>query len=178
MKDETLLWRPAPPSRYAPTGKVLTVPKQTLAHTAAVLRSVGMVESACLWLGTLDGDGNGLVNAVVSPRQVNRPTNYSVPGEAMLQVAALARERGWTVVGAVHSHPGKGVEHSRYDDEMTPSRRAVSIVMPHYGHWTEPWPRGLGVHEYFAQYWHLLSDEHAQRRVALSDEPGQVIDLR
>ena len=179
MNDETLLWRPQPPSPYVPTGKMLTVSAQTVSRTAAVLRSAGMVESACLWLGALDEEGNGLVEAVVSPAQINRPRNYAVPGEAMLQVAALARKRGWTVVGAVHSHPGIGVEHSCHDDEMTPSRRAVSIVMPRYGHWAGPWPRGLGVHEYFENYWHLLSDEHAQRRVALSDGPeGQVFDLR
>lgn len=179
MNDETLLWRPRPPSVYVPTGKVLTVPAKTLVRTAAVLRSAGMVESSCLWLGLLDERGNGLVKALVSPTQVNRPRNYSVPGNAMLAVAALAREHGWTVVAAIHSHPGIGVEHSTYDDEMTPSRRAVSIVVPRYGHWSGAWPTGLGVHEYFEKYWHHLSDEHARLRVALSDAPeGQVFDLR
>jgi hypothetical protein len=179
MKDEALLWRPRPPSRYVPTGKVLTVPAQTLARTAAVLRAAGLVESACLWLGTLDEDGNGLVKALVVPTQVNRPGNYSVPGEAMQKVADLARRQAWTVVGAIHSHPGKGVEHSRYDDEMTPSRRAVSLVVPRYGHWTDLWPRGLGVHEYFEKYWHLLPEEYARLRVVLSDAPEvQTFDLR
>lgn len=179
MNDETLLWRPHPPSRYVSTGKVLIVPEQTLVRTAAVLWTAGMVESACLWLGLLDEDGNGQVNAVVVPKQVNRPRNYSVPGEAMLKVAELARAQGWTVVGAIHSHPGVGVEHSSYDDEMTPSRRAISIVVPRYGHWSGPWPQGLGVHEYFEKYWHLLSDEHAQQRVVLSDVPEvQMFDLR
>lgn len=120
-----------------------------------------------------------LVKAVVVPMQINRPQNYSVPGEAMMKVAELARAQGWTVVGAIHSHPGVGVEHSSYDDEMTPSRRAVSIVFPRYGKWSGPWPRGLGVHEYFQGYWHLLSDEHAQSRVALSDGPeAPIFDLR
>lgn len=179
MNDETSLWRPRPPSRYVPTAKVLRVSAQTLARTAAVLRAAGTVESACLWLGSLDDDANGVVNALVVPMQTNRPRNYSVPGGAMLKVAELARAHAWTVVGAVHSHPGVGVEHSRYDDEMTPSRRAVSIVMPRYGHWTGPWPRGLGVHEYFEKYWHLLSDEHARQRVVLSETPEvQTYDLR
>jgi hypothetical protein len=179
MNDETMLWRPRPPSRYVPTGKVLTVSAQTLARTAEVLRAAGTVESACLWLGSLDDDANGVVSAMVMPMQINQPFNYSVPGEAMLKVAELARARAWTVVGAIHSHPGIGVEHSRYDDEMTPSRRAVSIVMPRYGQWTGPWPRGLGVHEYFEKYWHLLSDGHARQRVVLSETPEvQTYDLR
>lgn len=174
-----MLWRPPPPSPYAPTGKVLTVPAQTLLRTAMLLRSAGPVESACLWLGSLDDDGHGLVDGLVIPAQVNRPRNYAIPGEAMLKVAALARARGWTVVGAIHSHPGASVEHSTYDDEMTPSRRAVSIVVPAYGRWSGPWPHGLGVHEYFEKHWHLLPDEHARRRVILSDAPEvPTFDLR
>lgn len=179
MNDETMLWRPRPPSRYVPTGKVLTVPTQTLARTAAVLRATGMVESACLWLGPLDEKGNGQVKALAVPMQVNRPRNYVVPGAAMVKISELARSQGWTVVGAIHSHPGLGVEHSSYDDEMTPSRKAVSLVVPRYGHWADLWPRGLGVHEYFEKYWHLLSNEHAQLRVALADAPEvPVLDLR
>lgn len=166
-------------STYAPTGKVLTVSAQTLARTTATLYAAGKVESACIWLGTLDEHGNGTVKALVVPQQVNRPRNYSVSGEAMLEVAKLAREHGWTLVGAIHSHPGHSVEHSSYDDEMTPSRKAVSLVVPRYGHWTGPWPRGLGIHEYFEKYWHLLSDEHARQRVALSEEPEALaFDLR
>lgn len=179
MNDETTLWRPRPHSPYVPTGRVLTVQAQALVSTAAVLRAAGMVESACLWLGVLDDEGNGQVKALVAPGQVNRPRNYSVPGDAMLKVAKLAREHGWTVVGAIHSHPGVSVEHSSYDDEMTPSRRAVSIVVPRYGHWSGAWPQGLGVHEYFEKYWHLLSDEQARRRVELSEAPaGPTFDLR
>lgn len=174
-----LLWRPRPQSRYVPTGKLLTVPAQTLARTAAVLRAAGMAESTCLWLGSLGDDGNGVVKALVVPAQINRPRNYSVPGEAMLKVAEFARARAWTVVGTIHSHPGISVEHSSYDDDMTPSRRAVSIVMPQYGHWPGTWPQGLGVHEYFQHYWHLLSDEHARQRVFMSDTPEvQTYDLR
>lgn len=179
MNDETLQWRPRPPSEYVPTGKVLTVPARTLARTVAVLRAAGPVESACLWLGLLDENANGVVHALIVPTQINRPRNYSVPGEAMLKVAEVARAQAWTVIGAIHSHPGVDVEHSRYDDEMTPSRRAVSLVVPFYGHWSGPWPRGLGIHEYLDKYWHRLSDEHARKRVLLSDAPEvQTIDLR
>jgi proteasome lid subunit RPN8/RPN11 len=40
------------------------------------------------------------------------------PQASLLKVAELARAQGWTVVGAIHSHPGIDVEHSSYDDEM------------------------------------------------------------
>lgn len=97
----------------------------------------------------------------------------------MLEVAAVARPQNLTIVGAVHSHPGRGVEHSRYDDQMTPSRRALSIVFPHYGRWSGSWARGVGVHEYIDKYWHLLPEEDAQRRVVFSDNVlVKVVDLR
>ena len=179
MNDETSLWRPRPSSAYRPTGRVLTVPTTSVACTAMMLRTAGALESACFWLGLLDELGNAQVKALVLPSQVNRSRYYAVPGPAMVKVAALARPHGGTIVGAIHSHPGAGVEHSTYDDEMTPSRRAVSIVMPRYGHWYGQWPDGLGVHEYFEKYWHLLSDAHARLRVALSDEvESPVFDLR
>lgn len=179
MNDETAMWRPAPPSRYVPTGKVLMVPEPTLARTVASLRTSGNVESTCLWLGILHDDGNAEVQAIVAPKQTNRPRSYLVSGDAMLEVADLARAHRWTVVGAIHSHPGVFVEHSTYDDEMTPSRRAASIVVPCYGHWSGPWPRGLGVHEYFERYWHLLSEEQARQRVALFNAPETpMFDLR
>lgn len=177
--DESVLWRPRPPSPYVLSGKMLSVPPIALTTTIEKLRRTGAVEAACLWLGPLDDDGNGQVAAVVIPKQVNRPRNYAVPGEAMVEVSALARQRGWTVVAAIHSHPGTSVEHSTYDDQMTPSRRAVSIVVPNYGHWIGPWPRGLGVHEYAGRYWHLLSERDAQLRVRFVDGlPLQVADLR
>lgn len=179
MNDESILWRPRPPSIYQPMGKVLTVPGQMLIQTAETLRAFGRLEAACLWLGTLDERGNAGARALVVPAQVNRQRNYSVPGSSMLAVAELARRFDWTVVGAVHSHPGGSVEHSSYDDEMTPSRRAVSIVMPSYGNWSGQWPRGLGVHEYFEGYWHLLSEAEASARVQVSSEASsQTFDLR
>lgn len=179
MTDEESFWRPPPPSPYVPTGKVLTVSASTLTQTAALLQAVGRRESACIWLGELDEKGSGLVKAVVVPAQINRPGNYLVPSESMLRVSQFARSEGWTVVGAIHSHPGRGVEHSRYDDEMTPSRRAVSIVFPEYGAWSETWPRGLGVHEYFEKYWHLLSSEQARARVQLvAGTAAPVKDMR
>lgn len=179
MTDGTTLWRPRPPTSYTPSGKVLTVPATALAETIAKLRRERTTEAACMWLGLLDDDGNGTVTAVVVPKQINRPYNYIVPAAAVMEVSRIARARGWTVVGAVHSHPGSIVEHSTYDDEMTPSRRAVSLVMPSYGDWRRPWPQGIGVHEYADKYWHLLSDEHARKRVTLADGLAyEMLDLR
>jgi hypothetical protein len=80
----------------------------------------------------------------------------------------------------IHTHPGLGVEHSRYDDAHANSRRALSVVLPFYGRWHGVWPRGIGVHEFQSSYWHLLSDADAGRRVAIGGAgiPARLVDLR
>lgn len=163
------VWRAPPPTPYVWGGQVLSVSAATVALTSAALRSAGAVEAACVWLGPMDSEGNAQVAAVIMPRQMNRARNYVIAGDAVLEVANYGRSQGWTVVGAVHSHPGPSVEHSTYDDEMTPSRRAVSIVFPCYGNWVGPWPRGLGVHAFAARYWHFLTEAEAERRVRIDN---------
>lgn len=154
--DDSKLWRPKPPSSYRPSKKVTRVTLGQLTATVRALRSVPRGESACLWLGQFHDGGDATVAAIVIPKQVSRPRNYSIPTAAMQEVAALARPQGWTVVAAIHSHPGDNVEHSVYDDQMTPSRRALSLVFANYGACTGEWPQGVGVHEFIDDYWHLL----------------------
>lgn len=172
-------WRAPPPIPYVWGGQCLAVSAATLALTAAALRSVGRREAGCLWLGPTDDEGNTRAAAVIMPKQLNRAGNYAVSAGALLEVANVGRPRGWTVVGAIHSHPGTFVEHSRFDDEMTPSRRAVSIVFPCYGDWRGPWPSNLGVHSYSGDYWHRLTDSEAAKRVKVDDEAQALwVDLR
>ncbi len=179
MQYDADLRREPPPSLYVWGGQLLAASAATLELTAAALRSAGRREAGCLWLGPMDDVGNARATAVVMPKQTNRAGNYAVSASAMLEVADLGRPRGWTVVGAIHSHPGTFVEHSRFDDAMTPSRRAVSIVFPCYGNWQAAWPRNLGVHSYSGDYWHLLSDAESARRVRVEDEAQAFwMDLR
>ena len=97
----------------------------------------------------------------------------------MQEVAVVARPRKWTLVAAVHSHPGNSVEHSEYDDEMAPSRSALSLVFPNYGTWQGIWPSGVGVHEFIDNYWHLLPAADAIKRVVIVNDIGsQLFDLR
>ncbi len=168
--NEFELRRPPPPSPYRPSGRVLHAPAPALTVTIAALRKRTGRESACFWVGTIDDDGHGQVRAIVIPRQVNSPFNYTVPTDAMKEVATTCRARGWTIVGAVHTHPGLAVEHSRYDDQMTPSRRAVSLVIPMYGKWKGDWPNGFGIHEFVGGYWHLLSPQAATSRLQFTDD--------
>lgn len=177
--NESILGRPRPSTPYRSSGLVMQASDVLLKETLTMLRSVPNRESACFWLGDFDTNLNAHAHALVIPKQINNPLNYSISALAMQEVAAYARPHGWTVVASIHSHPGKSVEHSTYDDEMSPSRRALSIVFPIYGLWKETWPNGIGVHEFINNYWHLLPEKDAKNRVVFNNDLNiQIVDLR
>lgn len=179
MSGDDLAWRrPPAPSPYRGTDRVLQAPRTLLGATLTVLRSAGNREAACLWLGTIE-DEAARVQGLIVPKQINRQLNYAIDSRAMQEVAARARPRDWTLLANVHSHPGASVEHSRYDDQMMPSRSALSIIFPYYGRWPSPWPIGVGVHEFIDAYWHLLPAATARGRVIWLDESALIVeDLR
>ena len=138
------------------------------------------MEACCFWYGLRDETGGGQVLAVVVPRQRNTWGNYSVTAETMTGVSDHTRPHGWLNLSQVHTHPGRSVTHSWYDDDNANSRKALSIVIPNYGAWNEQWPRGIGVHEFQEGYWHLLSEKTATYRTAIgpANQPVRMVDLR
>lgn len=170
--------RRAPPNRpYEPVDLQLRVPASALVATRDLLQRAGRRESGLFWYGERDARGNGTVALVVAPRQKMSWGNYHVAPEALAEVVQRLPPH-WKPLAQIHSHPGLWVEHSRYDDRMVSSRRALSIVFPLYGHVGEAFPTGVGVHEWQIDYWHLLSLEQASRRVTAFEGPTSVEDCR
>lgn len=177
MESEGDLLRPAPACPYEPVDVRLSVPAQALAATIALLRRAGRRESGVLWYGLRDNTGNGTVAYVVAPRQRMTWGNYSISAEALAEVVHRLPD-DWKPLAQVHSHPGRIVEHSSYDDRMVSSRRVLSLVFPCYGRGIKAFPLGVGVHECQNGYWHLLDPASALCRVVLIDETVRVEDLR
>jgi Prokaryotic homologs of the JAB domain len=163
-------WRPPPTKAYQLTAVQLRVPRRAMELTLELFRLVGRLECCCFWYGTRD-DATlfSEVSAVVVPRQRQTWGNYHVPVESMRQIHDLIGSRGLRNLAQIHSHPGVSVEHSVYDDQMANSRRALSVVIPSYGNWFAAWPHGIGVHEFQEDYWYLLNDHDAGRRIVLTD---------
>lgn len=179
MDDENFLWRPPAACPYLPHDRILSVPTSALQSTIALLRRAGPCESGVFWYGPRSAEGHGLVEAVIAPRQAMSRGNYHVSPAAMSAMVGLLPEYSWKPLAQIHSHPGSGVEHSRYDDEMVASTRALSIVFPFYGRWTGVWPHGVGVHEHQNNYWYLLSADHGAHRIELVAEAHAMTeDLR
>ena len=171
----------------------LAVPADAIRMTSAFLRSVKGMESCCFWLGKREPSGAATVEAIIVPRQQNHPGHYHVDAAAMLCVADVARPRRWTNLAQVHSHPGAGVRHSGYDDEMANSRRALSLIYPHYGSvtrmwtfrgwlwglWPSPFPREVGVHAFIQSRWTLIDQPDLDKALRLiSGSKPAFFDLR
>jgi proteasome lid subunit RPN8/RPN11 len=180
MRDEDFTFRRGPATAYRPSGAVLSLPVNALEATLGLLQRSGRRESCVFWYGTRDREtGLSAVRAVLAPVQTMRPGNYAVSAAAMSQMVTLVTAEDWKPLAQIHSHPGKGVRHSAYDDEMASSRRALSIVFPFYGHWHGRWPTGVGVHEHQNDYWHTLLNQDAARRVEVVEKaPLLIKDLR
>lgn len=115
---------------------------------------------------------------VVFPKQVNNRRNFMVPAEAIAEMSAATRPLGIINRAQLHTHPGRWVGHSQYDDDHAISRNALSIVIPYYGNATGAWPKGIGVHEFQNEMWHLMNTQEKARRIHLVEGEINLIDLR
>jgi hypothetical protein len=174
--DEFEGWRAPPPAPYVPGAAKLFVPRDALRATFQLLAGAGPLESCVFWYGARNGP-DGTVTAVRAPAQRSSRFNYHVNEAALSHMAATISDE-LRPLAQIHSHPGHDVEHSRYDDAMAMSRRALSLVFPHYGRMPSSWPQRIGVHEWQHGYWHLLVPDIAARRVELIDGQVSVEDLR
>jgi hypothetical protein len=171
----------------------LAVPADTVRMTSAFLRSVPRMEACCFWFGKRPQPDNATVEAIVVPRQQNRPGNYHIEADAMLRVAEVAHAHGWKNLAQIHSHPGADVRHSGYDDEMANSRRAFSLVYPTYGtvpamwryhgwlwqFWPRQFPCEIGVHTFTDGKWAFLGESEIAMALHVAAGPRPALfDLR
>lgn len=177
MDSEGGFFRLPPPQAYVPGDLRLSVSADALRATTSLLRRAGRRESGLLWYGPRDAAGNGTVAYVVAPRQRMTWGNYTIPADALAEVVH-GLEKDWKPLAQIHSHPGKYVEHSSYDDRLVSTRRVLSLVFPSYGRRKRPFPLGVGIHEWQNEYWHLLGRDSAERRVVIVEGAVRVEDLR
>ena len=167
METEDELRRPPPPCPYQAGPARLYLPDNALAGTLALLQRARRLESGVYWYGTKTKEGDGQVKLVVAPLQYMSWSNFVVSTQALTAIVSRLPD-DWKPLAQVHSHPGARVEHSNYDDRMASSKRALSVVFPHYGHCRVSFPGDVGVHEYQNNYWHLLDTEAARRRITVT----------
>jgi hypothetical protein len=176
------IYRRPPSGSYISHGNVLEISESVIEATlkAHSLYRQRKLESCCFWYGRKLSDNRKKVEAVVIPSQQNSWGNYSITSDAMAHVSELTRPLGLVNLAQIHTHPGKLVEHSAYDDKMANSRKALSIVLPSYGASGFSWPEDIGIHEFQEGYWYRLSHEQSLLRIAIEKNYGPItlIDAR
>ena len=160
---------------------VLAVHPKAFEHCFAAFKGTRQDQKECglFWYGARTNSHSCEVSAVVVPKQQNRAGNFYVSGEAIEEVSDATRIHRWENLAQLHTHPGKSVEHSSYDDNMiTPS--VVSIVLPNYGLPFKDWPRSAGVHVFIDGQWRILSFRRATERINVTTAAPipLLIDLR
>lgn len=90
-------------------------------------------EVLVLWLGKR-ADGLATVHDAYVPPQVADFDYFRLPPGAMVEIMAELQRRRLSIVGQVHSHPGRAF-HSEADDRwaIVRHRGAQSLVVPHFG---------------------------------------------
>lgn len=117
-----------------------------------------------------------VATTVTLPAAVMQPTYYTVPGDAMSQAGQHLRRYGAERLAQVHTHPGRGVRHSPFDDENAYSQMdgAVSIVVPHHAR-RRPELNECGVHVRDAAGWRGLAAREIEHTICVI--PG-LLDFR
>jgi hypothetical protein len=107
-----------------------------------------------------------LATTLTLPYAEMHPTYFAVSGEAMSEAGQHFRRFGMERLAQIHTHPGRDVRHSPFDDENAYSQidGALSIVLPHHAR-RRPELSECGVH---------IRDDRGWRRLSVRDIEGAI----
>lgn len=117
-------------------------------------------EKIIYWAG-VKRDSLWLVTTVLRPRAALTWGSFKTTAGDNARVIAYLSGAGLALIGQVHTHPGRFVDHSDGDerDAFMPIENAVSIVVPSYGRGGILPLTACGVHRYEGVGYRRLSDD-------------------
>jgi hypothetical protein len=133
--------------------------------------AAGMLERVAFLDGVAFGptarDG-GVVTTVTLPEAKLDRGHYRVASAAMSDAGKHLREHRLVRIAQVHCHPGRGVGHSRVDDEQAYSQAsgAISIVLPTWAR-THPGLGDAGIHLREMTGWRELRHDELDTQVCI-----------
>jgi len=163
-----------------PARPLLVVPETVVFETWRALQPSANAgcEGVVLWAVPKLQDTATLhvVTSVIVPLQRVAPGRYEILPEGVRMMGKALRRHGLVNVAQVHTHPGRWVDHSPWDDTHSFSLRdgAVSIVWPEYGR-VLPVMDLWGVHVCRGGKWQKLDPAAAGRRLVIAPF---LVDLR
>lgn len=159
------------PARAEPAiERVLYVPDSVLVATWLAFQEGARlrVESTVRWAGPapLSRAPHQVVTTVVNPVQRVSRGYFEVPHEGTRAMGEALVHHGLVNLAQVHTHPGRWVDHSEWDDDHAYSTRegALSLVWPCYGRELRP-SEEWGVHERRGGAWVRLDSAAVVGRI-------------
>lgn len=170
----------AEPLGAGAAARVLFVPEDIVLTTWRTLRPTAEAEceGVVFWAAPKEmyTSANPVITTVIAPAQRVSPGRFELSPDSIREMGRRLRRHGLVNLVQVHTHPGRGVGHSEWDDTHVFSQRegTLSIVWPGYAREIPPlcsW----GVHERQRGTWSRLPSSAVQSRVRILP---LVIDLR
>lgn len=168
------------PARPRPARATIWVCTGLLDRTAELLQKSGgdheAHEGVAYWAGHRVAD-ECFVTTCIAPAATTTRGSFDTTAHANANVVMCLASSGLELIGQVHSHPGRFVDHSDGDDEraLMPYDGFLSVVVPHYAR------RGMrpftvcGVHVFESAGFRRLADSEIQARFRVVDD---FVDLR
>lgn len=109
-----------------------------------------------------------IATTLTFPNAEMHPTYFTVSADAMSEAGKHFRLFGMERLAQVHTHPGRGVKHSPFDDENAYSQSdgSVSIVIPEHAR-HRPDLMDCGIHIREPQGWRCLSTTQIERVIRI-----------
>lgn len=160
-------------------GPTLHLTEPAVLETERLLKTYGGDDEheGIVLLGGLETAKGAVAMTALSPRAVTTYGSFSTDTEANTDVVIMLARMGLTLVGQVHSHPGRWVDHSDGDDEgaLVRFEGYWSLVVPVFAReGMRPLGR-CGVHVFRSGEFQRLTPEAVDARLQLVPV---AIDLR
>jgi hypothetical protein len=109
-----------------------------------------------------------VATTVTMPAAAMHPTHFTVSGDAMSEAGQHFLRYAMERLAQVHTHPGRDVRHSPFDDESAYSQMdgAVSIVLPQHAR-RGPELNKCGVHVRDAAGWRRLAAREIEQTICV-----------
>jgi hypothetical protein len=119
----------------------------------------------------IDGIASGelkIATTLALPNAEMHPTYFTVSGDAMSEAGQHFRRFGMERLAQVHTHPGRDVRHSPFDDENAYSQLngAVSLVLPQHAR-LRPELSDCGVHVRDDRGWRRMSARETEQMIRI-----------
>ena len=110
-----------------------------------------------------------LVTTVIKPHAATTPSSFRTSAEHNARVIEFLSHAGLVLLGQVHTHGGKYVNHSAGDDQdaFMPKENLMSWVVPYYGRQGMRPLNRCGIHRYECGHFRRLETREIDSEVCI-----------